>query len=142
MVGQEDERLRSRSRQQRQDSAGIGADSDTAFPRRSRAGAETHDTGRLQEPGAGWDQLSGQEDGREHTTGQETKPMQPWKTDGRKPHSIKNRAAGSRAAAENRMTEAVPQWITVCQESHYSGRRTHGGKSCAGRGWLGPLGAN
>ena len=85
--GQEDERLRSRSRQRR-DSAGIGADSDTAFPRRSRAGAEDGSTGRPAGAGGRPGPAVRGRDGREAYTGQE---------------------AGSRAAVENRAAGAVQQ---------------------------------
>lgn len=125
--GQEDERLRSRSRQRR-DSAGIGADSDTAFPRRSRAGAEDGSTGRPAGAGGRPGPAVRGRDGREAYTGQEagSRAAAENRAAGSRAASG-NRAAGSRAAAENRMTGS-----RSAMENRMSGGRTAAGGPMAG----------
>ena len=125
--GQEDERLRSRSRQRR-NSAGIGADSDTAFPRRSRAGAEDGSTGRPAGAGGRPGPAVRGRDGREAYTGQEagSRAAAENRAAGSRAASG-NRAAGSRAAAENRMTGS-----RSAMENRMSGGRTAAGGPMAG----------
>ncbi|MEQ2427363.1 LCP family glycopolymer transferase [Enterocloster hominis (ex Hitch et al. 2024)] len=136
--GQEDERLRSRSRQRR-DSAGVGADSDTTFPRRSRTGAEGGSTGRpagaAGRPGPA---VRGRDE-REGYTGQETggraageNQMAGSRTagDSRMAGSraaVGNRGSGNRTAGEDRMAGS-----RAAGDSRMAGSRTVGENQVAG----------